>query len=134
MRNSLMLILFFGLIGCGSDRLPTYPVQGRVEFPEGLPVRHGTVELESEEHGTTATGTIQHDGTFVLGTYTTNDGAVSGQHKAIVIQLVIADGSFKHTIDHGRPVPTKFADYESSPLTVTVAAEPVNNVVLTIEK
>lgn len=110
--------------GCGTDRVPTYPVTGRIVFADGRPVRHGRVEVESREHGLTATGTIEHDGTFVLGTYTADDGAVAGTHSAIVVQIVIADGSFTHSVDHGRPVPVRYADYGTSPLEVTVEPQP----------
>ena len=110
----------------------TYPVSGHVQFADGEPVRTGTIELESKEHGTSATGTIQEDGTFVLGTYTPDDGAAAGNHRAIVVQIVIADGITKHTKDHGRAVPPRYGDYESSPLSVEVQAQPKNEVVLTL--
>lgn len=133
-RFLLLLAITLPLMGCGSDQVPTYPVRGKVQFDDGVPVRNGTIELESVEHGTTATGTIQSDGSFVLGTYTEDDGAAAGEHTAIVVQLVIADGAFKHTVDHGRPVPPKFADYESSPLKVTVEPKPQNEITVTIPR
>ncbi|GAB5441013.1 MAG: hypothetical protein Fues2KO_13620 [Fuerstiella sp.] len=109
-----------------------YPVSGQIQFADGSPVRHGTVELESVEHGTTASGTIDHDGSFVLGTYTQDDGAAAGEHRVIVVQMVIADGSFKHTIDHGRQVPTRFADYDRSSLTVQVKADSQNDITIVL--
>lgn len=118
--------------GCSSDKVPTYPVSGRVQFADGEPVRTGTIELESKEHGTSATGTIQEDGTFVLGTYTPNDGAAAGKHRAIVVQLIIGDGITKHTRDHGRTVPPLYGDYDSSPLLVEVQAIPQNEVILSL--
>lgn len=132
MRICLLFILLTGVSGCGSDRVATYPVFGRLQFEDGIPVRNGTIELESLEFGTTATGTIQHDGSFVLGTYTADDGAAAGDHRAIVVQIVVADGTFKHTVDHGRPVPTKFGDYEQSPLMITIHPEQKNDVVVTL--
>ncbi len=133
MRQSLYTMLILVAVGCGSDRVPTYPVSGRVVFENGSPVRHGTIEIASVEHGTTASGTIDHEGGFVLGTYTSNDGAAAGEHKVIVVQMVIADGSFEHTIDHGDPVPTKYAAYESSSLTVSVEPNKENIVKVTID-
>lgn len=127
MRISYLIFLAFVATGCGSDQLPTYPVSGKVAFSDGRPVRHGTVEFTSVQHGTTASGTIGHDGSFVLGTYSTDDGAVAGDHDVIVIQMVIADGSFKHTVDHGKPVPTKYASYETSSLTQQVSADQPND-------
>ena len=128
MKRALSLGLLAVLIGCGSDQVPTYPVSGKVQFKDGIPVRNGTIELESIEHGTTATGTIQHDGSFVLGTYTPDDGAAAGEHRAIVVQIIIADGSMKHTIDHGRPVPPRYAEYETASLSVTVEPKEQNQV------
>lgn len=120
-------------VGCSSDQVTTYPVSGRVVFENGRPVRHGTVELTSVEHQTTATGKIGHDGGFVLGTYTPTDGAAAGEHNAIVVQMVIDDGSFKHTVDHGAPVPTKYASYETSDVTVSVETDKENVVTITID-
>ncbi len=133
MRPLPGFLLLISLVGCGSDQVATYPVAGRVVFEDGSPVRTGTVELESRQFGTTATGSIQNDGTFVLGTYTPNDGAAEGEHSAIVVQVIIADGSIRHTVDHGRAVPPRYGDYDTSPLTVAVKAAEDNQVVLTID-
>jgi len=132
MRWIIFALLIVCLPGCGSDRVPTYPVKGRVEFADGKPVRTGTIELESKDFGTTASGTIQEDGSFILGTYTSNDGAAAGAHRAIVVQIIISDGIIKHTKDHGRAVPPKFADYNTSTLTTTIAPTPENNIVVTL--
>ncbi|WP_417385740.1 carboxypeptidase regulatory-like domain-containing protein [Gimesia sp.] len=128
----VILTLLICCYGCGSDKIPTYPVSGRVQFADGEPVRTGTIELESEEHGTSATGTIQEDGTFVLGTYTPDDGAAAGKHRAIVVQIIISDGITKHTKDHGRAVPPLYGGYDSSPLSVEVQAIPQNEVLLSL--
>lgn len=117
--------------GCG-QRLPTYPVSGVVQFSDGRPVRSGTIELESVVHGTAATGTVQRDGTFVLGTYRAADGAVVGEHRAIVVQLIVNDGSIQHTTDHGGRVPPRYGDYASSPLKVTVLPQAANEVSIII--
>ena len=127
-----MIVLLTTLIGCGSDRIPTYPVAGHVRFEDGEPVRTGTVELSSNEFGTTAVGSIQEDGSFVLGTYTGNDGAAEGDHRAIVVQIVVNDGTFQHTRDHGRRVPSHFSDYDTAALTVHVDAKPENHVTIVL--
>jgi hypothetical protein len=92
------------------------------------------VELLSAEHGTTATGRIQPDGTFVLGTWESTDGACAGDHKAIVSQMLIFDGMVRHTTDHGSPVDTKYGSYTTSPLRVTIRKSPSNNLELQVEK
>lgn len=85
------------------------------------------------EHRTTATGTIRNDGTFTLGTYSSDDGAASGKHKAIVVQLIIGDGISIHHRDHGRAVPTHYGDYDTSNLTVEVQPTEANRVTLTLD-
>ena len=119
--------------GCGPARVPTAPVSGQVIFADGQSVRTGTVELESLEHGTTATGTIRHDGTFVLGTYTSDDGAALGKHRAIVVQIIVADGLVQHSLDHGRPVPPRYGSYDTSGLEFTVEPIETNQMVLTLD-
>lgn len=123
----------FLIAGCHDGRVKMYPTSGKVVFADGQPVRGGTVELESIEHGTSATGTIRDDGTFVLGTYTSTDGAAAGKHRVIVVQLIIADGTVKHTKDHGRPVDPTYGRYNTSGLTATVLAQQQNQLVLTLE-
>lgn len=134
-RGILLILCLLSLaLGCGPDRPATYPVRGRVVFPDGSPVRTGTVELLSQDHGTTATGSISDDGAFVLGTFTEYDGACAGQHDAIVVQFIINDGVTIHTRDHGDPVDPRFASYDSSGLTVDVRAVEQNDITLTVEK
>lgn len=130
MRWLFLASLILVVTGCGSNRVPTYPVSGRVQFADGEPVRVGVVELESVTSGTTASGRIQDDGTFVLGTYTPTDGAAAGEHRVIVVQIIVNDGTFQHTKDHGRPVPRRYGDYATSTLSASVEASEQNSVVL----
>jgi hypothetical protein len=107
-------------------------VQGTVHFPDGTPVRTGVIEFESTEHDITATGKIRQDGTFVLGTYETDDGAVPGDHQVIVLQIIINDGTVNHTLDHGRRVAASYASYDSSGLTATVISSQRNHVAIEV--
>ena len=129
----LFILLVSTLAGCGPTQVPTYPVSGFVKFSDGQPVRSGTVEFQSKEHGTTATGTIRDDGAFTLGTYSSHDGAAAGEHRVIVVQLIIGDGISVHHRDHGRAVPTRFGDYDTSNLTAEVQPQDDNRLTLTIE-
>lgn len=121
-RHCILLILAC-VAGCGSDQLQTWPARGRVVFPDGAPVRTGTIELRSQDHNLTASGRINTDGSFVLGTYEIDDGAVAGTHDVIVLQLIVNDGTVNHTMDHGRSVAPGFSTYESSGLITTVAEQ-----------
>lgn len=128
----MLIVCTSVMIGCGASQIPTYPVSGIVVFEDGSPVRTGTVELESRDHKLTATGTIREDGSFVLGTYTSSDGACEGEHSVIVMQLIINDGTVNHSKDHGLPVHPVFASYNTSPLSATIKAEPSNTLKLTV--
>jgi len=119
--------------GCGASQVPTYPVSGTVVSDDGSPVRTGTVELESRDHKLTATGTIRQDGSFVLGTYASDDGACAGEHRVIVTQLIINDGTVQHTKDHGNPVDPLYASYNSSPLTASVSEKSENTLKLIVK-
>ena len=118
---ALVMVLQFW----NDERIPTWPASGRVSFPDGTPVKTGIIELESDAHNVTSSGRIQEDGGFVLGTYETNDGALEGEHAAIVVQMIIDDGTISHTRDHGRPVADSYRRYETSGLTVRI--EPRDN-------
>ena len=120
------------LSGCHSDRVTMYSTAGKVVFADGQPVRTGTIELESVTFGTTAAGSIREDGTFVLGTYSPSDGAAAGKHRVIVVQMIVADGTVKHTKAHGRPVPVNFGRYDSSGLTAEILPRKKNDLVLTL--
>jgi len=125
LQRALLLLCLCPASGCHDGRLRAWPVTGHIQFADGEPVKTGIIELESLEHGTTATGKIGPEGEFVLGTYQSADGAVAGEHRVIVLQLIMGDGSIRHTLDHGRPVPVTYAAYETSPLRVQI--EPRRN-------
>lgn len=130
-----LLICFASLVmGCGADRPETYPVRGKVLFSDGTPVRSGVVELLSAEFGETATGRIEPDGSFVLGTFREDDGACSGRHGAIVVQMIITDSVTTHQRDHGDPVDPRFGSYETSGLEVDIQPVELNEITLTVER
>lgn len=129
----LALAALIAVAGCGSDRLTTVPAGGRVILTGGDPVRLGTIELESVEHGVTASGKIMEDGRFTLGTYDTADGAVAGEHRVIIMQMIINDGRVDHSKDHGKPVDPRFANYGTSGLTVTVGEDGSTDLTIEVE-
>ena len=74
------------LAGCGKDdRLRTYEATGRVTFGDGAPLEGGTIIFESVDHPVTARSPIELDGSFVLGTHESDDGAVAGKHKVAIL-------------------------------------------------
>ena len=133
------VLLFAALLcGCADSGVPTYPANGRVIFEDGSPVRTGNVECRSLEFGLNARGKIARDGSFTLGTYTADDGAVAGEHQVIVVQFIGSDsfvaeqelGPIEH--DHGQPVALRFADYSTSGLKLTIDPDGDNFITLVV--
>jgi ribosomal protein S12 len=120
-------------VGCESGRLKTYPVQGQVVFADGSPVKVGTIEAKSVEHGVQASGTIGSDGSFSLTTYQPGDGAVAGQHRCVVVQFIQVE-----EIPNYRPstlgvVHRKHASYATSELGMTIQQGPENKIQLVVQ-
>lgn len=74
------------LCGCGDGRLETAPVRGTITCG-GQPVTSGSVSFNPIVEGGPATqarpavGAVGADGSFVLTTYESDDGAVVGKHE-----------------------------------------------------
>ena len=93
MRCVVFCSLVVGLVftvGCGSGGdFPVAPVSGRV-LCDGQPVPHAIVFFEPLQSGDSALAGKQgiarakEDGTFVISTYGTEDGAVVGKHRVRV--------------------------------------------------
>lgn len=111
-------------LGCGSDRLTTVPVSGTVTL-DGRPVPSGKVVF-TPERGPAATGAIESDGSFTLGTYGETDGATLGPHRV----AVIATESQGNTDDLDAPrrwlIPPRYGDPSTSGLTFTVESNGPN--------
>ncbi len=126
--TALVALLFAALPGCFNGNPRTHRVHGEVRFPDGSPLTKGTVEFEllDGEMPITATGEISEDGTFVLGTFALDDGAVAGRHRAVVI----ADHEIGTGAERPGRLPTatlhpRFRDFKTSGLEFTV--EPGEN-------
>ncbi len=70
------------LTGCNQDS-KVGQVHGTVRL-DGKPLTTGTVRFVPEA-GRAATGRIDSDGTFTLGTYHDSDGALIGAHKVAIV-------------------------------------------------
>jgi hypothetical protein len=119
--------------GCDSGQLKTYPVKGKVVFADGSPVKVGTVETKSVDYGVQATGNIDLDGSFTLTTYRANDGAVSGQHRCVVIQFVPVEEIPNYRPSTMGVVNRKHSMYSTSELTLTVKPDGPNEVQLVVQ-
>jgi hypothetical protein len=138
LRKALSLLAGVSLLGslAGCSRDPNMPklgtVHGKVTY-NGKPVDSGTVTFnpilgKGGETGQNATGQIEPDGSYVMTTFNTGDGAILGQH--IVAVVVREKGSENQgkpradsTIDYSMPkivTPSKYASVDTSPLRCTV--------------
>lgn len=79
-RYSIFAILFVlvASLGCGSN----CKVTGKVTFKDGTPLTHGEVIFETSD--TVASGKIQPDGTYTLGTKNLADGVPKGTYAVAV--------------------------------------------------
>jgi ribosomal protein S12 len=128
-----IIVTFAMSLGCDSGKLKTYPVKGKVVFPNGSPVKVGTVETKSVDHGVQATGNIDLDGSFTLTTYRPNDGAVAGQHRCVVIQFVPVEEIPNYRPSTMGVVNRKHSTYSTSELTLTVKPDGPNEVQLVVQ-
>jgi hypothetical protein len=101
---ALLATLFLFAAGCQQDATVAR-VDGVVRL-DGKPLTTGTVRFVPEA-GRAATGEIQSDGTYTLGTYGKSDGALIGRHKVAIIAY---EGSGEG------PPPYEAASKKSKPL------------------
>jgi len=117
--------------GC-SGRLATYPVQGKVQFLDGAPVRVGTVELKSLDHAVQARGEIQEDGSFTLSTFADGDGAVAGKHACVVVQFLMLEEAAGHRPSKLGVIDRRYSSYGTSGLSIEILPQSSNNVVIEV--
>jgi hypothetical protein len=115
--SALAAVLLVPCWGCGptsGELASLVAVKGKVTY-KGQPVAKGIVRFEPEGYGRPATGRLQSDGTFVLGTYKEGDGVVAGSHKVTV-------GGFDKPLASNRAL-KKYGARSQSGLTAEVDSE-----------
>jgi hypothetical protein len=127
---SLLTIWIFGLLpifaGCGPSTPATYPVYGKVVFPDGSPLKGGEIEFEPKSADTekiNARAPIQLNGTFSLTTFKLGDGALPGPHRVLVRapRAQIQPEDMKPGEEIPKPIiDPRFERYETSGLEFTV--------------
>jgi hypothetical protein len=129
------LVIVFSAVGCSDSTPNTYPVRGIVRFPDGQLLREGSVEFEiiGRKPPVTATGSIGPDGSFALGTYEADDGALAGKHRVVVIaDYVIGNGAERPGLIPPPTLHPKYRSYRTSDLVHEVKPE-TNNIVIEVE-
>ncbi len=131
--SALLIAALFCVAGCSDDGPATYPVTGTVQLKDGTVVETGIVEFTTSDGMYTARGDIDKIGRFSLSTFSEDDGAVAGRHKAVVVQLISTEDLPLHEHDHGPTVDPKFGHYERSGLGYTVSADGENDFTVVVE-
>jgi hypothetical protein len=125
--SAAALLLVLAAAGCGERNRPvfqkTVAVRGKVVRADGTPVGGGQIELHpASPEIPEARAEINKDGTFVVGTYKVNDGAVPGAYTATVNDLVYdRQGNLRR--NPALRVPRRYADARSSGLRIEVRPE-----------
>ena len=128
--TGLLITSAIVLAGCqGDDGPATYQVKGKVTYKgTGAPVTAGTVLFESTaDSKIQASGDIQPDGTFELGSNLGKPGTVEGEHRVLVEPP-------RPEYGEKAAVANKYARFESSNLKATVKPDNSNTVTIEIEK
>lgn len=128
-RCSLLLSTTLAVLlgGCGprEDHPETVPVQGKVTYA-GKPVPRGTITFQPDA-GQAAVGEIQPDGSYRLGTFAQDDGAVPGHHKVTIIantgDPTMIPGSSPGYVPPKDLVPKKYGQPDTSGLVADVSKE-----------
>lgn len=122
----LMAVAVCLISGCGGGNgLETAPVTGKVMY-QGKPLPYGTISFQPQA-GSPATGKIQPDGTFVLGTYGDRDGAIVGINKVLITATEIDAGAAPEADPNTEMqvpksvIPTKYGSFSTSGLTAEVS-------------
>jgi hypothetical protein len=81
--SAVLLVPCWGCSTSNGQMSPLLVVKGKVTY-KGQPVAKGTIRFEPDGYGRPATGRLQSDGSFVLGTNKEGDGVVAGAHRVSV--------------------------------------------------
>ena len=120
-NSTMMAVLVCGLSGCGSQGL--FPVSGKVVHKDGTPVTAGLLIFEPVSQKVSARGEIKPDGTFQLGTYGNNDGAMEGEYKVLIAPPPLPEEGKRLR----SPISPKYQSLEATPLKFTVSRERSKN-------
>lgn len=134
MRFAATLLAASLFLGCGPAHPPTFPVSGKVTFPDGKPLPLALVEFRiAGPDGATvnARGETGPDGVFKLTTYKDGDGALAGEHAVLVIPPPAPPSNMSGP-EPVSPIARKFLSYDTSGLKAIVKAEPANTFDITV--
>lgn len=128
-RVGIVLLTLATISGCSGGGVE---VNGVVRFADGEPVRSGRIEIRHAESRRRGMGTIDEEGRFRLAEMDGGHRFDPGEYDAIVVQMIVTEDLAFEDHGHGRMVPRRFADYDTSGLAVTVDDDPAQPIELVI--
>jgi hypothetical protein len=118
--RACVLLTILAFVGCQS-RPPLGHVKGTVTYRD-KPVPNGTISFIPEVPGTSATGTIEADGSYKLKTAGAGEGALVGKHKVMIVALQDMSGRLPEERNPLPPpiVPVKYMNLATTDLQAEV--------------
>lgn len=108
--------------GCGPERVPTYPVKGRVIFKEnGQPAAAGAqIWFESTQppEYLRSMSAISNDGSFLLSTDREGNGSMAGEHRVRIDPTNSSGMNIEAEL--AKVIDRKYFEFRTSGLKVTV--------------
>jgi hypothetical protein len=125
---AVVVLLYFSPRLWTSHHARVYPARGQA-FYDGQPIARASVVLfptwTDAPDFPRPHGVVGEDGSFVLETYGNGDGAPPGEYKAVVTLFLKREGEdFEGSGPPKNILPTKYASFKTSDLTVQIKAEP----------
>ncbi|TWT93536.1 carboxypeptidase regulatory-like domain-containing protein [Neorhodopirellula pilleata] len=124
------IVLVVSLGGCSNVVGPT---SGTVRFVDGTPVMSGSIEFRRTSDKARFASRISSEGTFHPADQDGNVGLPSGAYEVVVVQIVLTEDLAKEAHAHGNTVPRRYADYYTSGLTVEIADDRTDPVMIVLE-
>ena len=109
------LFVVLASLGCSKSGLPA---RGVVRFEDGQPVQSGSIEFRGRETGELFAGRISRDGSFELQDKAGTALLPQGEYEVVVVQIVLTEDLATESHQHGRTVPRRYADYNTSGLRI----------------
>ena len=124
-------LVLASIAGCGKKgEFETAPVHGKVTY-NGRPLETGSLVFVPVSPGPSAQANLDSSGNYVLGTYSTSDGAVIGEHEVMIVALTGADGPQEASDPNAglkSLIPSRYGDLKKSGLRATVKADTDNEI------
>jgi hypothetical protein len=116
------LLAFLGLLLVGCEGTSVSHI-GIVRFDDGSPVQSGSIEFRSLADGSRYASRIARDGGFALTDQDGKFGCPLGDYEVVIVQIVLTEDLAAEDHQHGHTVPRRYADYYTTDLRVTNAAD-----------